>query len=268
MDDEISAVKSIDLNLYSTDGRLALINWLIDLHFKFTTVSADVWQDDNGSVLPQKERFSQILKSMIAYITLEISDVLKNSKPIHLTSKSWPSQDFIALVSALKGFPYTCFTYTDRYRASKIMKANKHRWFLADIVGDGICPTRFHVAFTHKECREYIVKDARFCTTGMSRTGSTSSNLCHFYPIATHVKDMSCDYKEALQSLAKSLFNNKGIAQYRFKIVIFTCKIKTELVLFMFSGVNIKKRQLNHVFQLFQVRSLQSLYAKYPSSIS
>lgn len=193
-----------------------MINWIYNLQQLFLQIRATDWFDVHGLVWPQRDRLSGIIKAMYIYLTLEVPKLVEEKKAIFLPSSAWPSQDVVPVISGLLGFPYTCFTYTTKYRASKEMKKMNQRWFLADVVGDGANPLRFHIAFTHKECSECIVRDARFCTTGMSRTQMTGSNLCHFYPISTHTKDMTRDYEEALEALAMSLFRNKVITEYRY----------------------------------------------------
>ena len=217
---ERQAVKSRDINLYTSDGRTDMIRWLVDLQTKLIATEVSIW---GPGYISCRTNLIKSIDAMTDFVTTKVPILALEKKSIFLSDTSvWLNQDSVAVISAIKGFKYTCFSYSDRYKASRPMNSKTQRWFQADIAGDGVNPVRFHTCFTAKDCIENIAHEARFITTGMSSSlppkhnKREKLNLCHFYPIATHVSNMSGDVSEAFEALARSLYRNKIIAEYRY----------------------------------------------------
>ena len=209
-----------DLDLYTCNGQKEMICWLLDLQTKLIGTAVSLWEP---GYMSYRTHLIDSIGAMIDFVTTKIPLLVLEKKNIFLADTGvWLNQDSVAVISAIKGFKYTCLSYSERFKASKAMKNMSQRWFQADIVGDGVDPVRFRTCFTFRDCIDNIAREARFMTTGMSSSlppqGSRSArlNLCHFYPIATHCIDMSKDVLEALAALARTLYRNKIIAEYRY----------------------------------------------------
>ena len=135
----------------------------------------------------------------------------------------WFDPYIVPIISAYRAFKFTVFETTAKFAPTVDMTTNGLRWWLAWLSGDGVDSSRFHNVFTYREYSVIISKQARFCTTGVSgRVSQRSSKngiLCHFYPIGTHVFELSDALDEAVASMAEAIHNNKNLMPIRYCFV-------------------------------------------------
>ena len=89
-----------------------MICWLLDLQTKLIDTAVSLWEP---GYMSYRTRLIDSIGAMIDFVTTKVPMLILEKKSIFLSDTSvWLNQDSVAVISAIKGFKYTCFSYSDR----------------------------------------------------------------------------------------------------------------------------------------------------------